>query len=177
MFSLHWLGLWDKGHMQNQLILWWSQGRVRESWLGPANFFFIVITTGQKLRDLISWFSNVAKLWYAGMKQKLRLFIIHQTATSLQQTDNLNPRIRWYPALDKSNRMKFAYFTIHLGKSPPQNGCQLNFIFFESTGFASSTFPIQLDFSQNQLATITLNTGSPLTLMYGPIFGHNQSKS
>jgi hypothetical protein len=29
----------------------------------------------------------------AKMKQELRLFAIHQTATSLQWTDNLNPRI------------------------------------------------------------------------------------
>jgi hypothetical protein len=35
---------------------------------------------------------------------------------------------------------------------------------FEGTGFTSSTFPIQPDFSQNQPATITLNTGSPQTL-------------
>ena len=39
------------------------------------------------------------------------------------------------------------------------------FLLFKSTGFTSSTFPIQLDFSQNQLATITLNTGSPRTLL------------
>jgi hypothetical protein len=36
---------------------------------------------------------------------------------------------------------------------------------WNSTGFTSSTFPIQLDFSQNQPATITLNTGSPRTLV------------
>jgi hypothetical protein len=36
--------------------------------------------------------------------------------------------------------------------------------FCKSTGFTSSTFPIQPDFSQNQPATITLNTGSPRTL-------------
>jgi hypothetical protein len=36
--------------------------------------------------------------------------------------------------------------------------------FLKSTGFTSSTFPTQLDFSQNQLAAITLNTGSPWTL-------------
>jgi hypothetical protein len=35
---------------------------------------------------------------------------------------------------------------------------------FKSTGFTSSTFPIQPDFSQNQPATITLKTGSPRTL-------------
>jgi hypothetical protein len=62
--------------------------------------------------------------------------------------------------------MKSAYFTIHPGKNPPpQNGCQLTSgFFFQSTGFTSSTFPIQPDFSQNQLAAITLNTGSPWTL-------------
>ena len=43
------------------------------------------------------------------MKQMLRLFAIHQTATNLQRTDNLNPRTIWYPALDESNRMKFSY--------------------------------------------------------------------
>jgi hypothetical protein len=40
------------------------------------------------------------------MKQKLRMFAIHQTTTSLQQIDNLDPRTKWYPALDESNRMK-----------------------------------------------------------------------
>ena len=47
------------------------------------------------------------------MKQKFRMFAIHQTPTSLQQTDNLNPRTKSYPALDESNRMKSAYFIIH----------------------------------------------------------------
>jgi hypothetical protein len=37
-------------------------------------------------------------------------------------------------------------------------------VFFISTGVTSSTFPIQPDFSQNQPAAITLNTGSPWTL-------------
>jgi hypothetical protein len=49
--------------------------------------------------------------------------------------------------------MKFPYFTIHPGKNPPpQNGCRLKSVFFifKSTGFTSSTFPIQPDFSQNQ---------------------------
>jgi hypothetical protein len=36
--------------------------------------------------------------------------------------------------------------------------------FLKSTGFTSSTFPIQPDFSQNQPATITLYTGSTRTL-------------
>ena len=36
---------------------------------------------------------------------------------------------------------------------------------FLSIGFTSSTFPIQPEFSQNQPAAITLNTGSPQTLM------------
>ena len=93
------------------------------------------------------------------MKQKFRLFAIHQTAKSLQRTYNLDPRTRWYPALDESNQMNSTYFTIHLGKNPPpQHGC------FKSIGFTSSTFPIQPDFSQNQLAAITLNTTSPRTL-------------
>jgi hypothetical protein len=60
------------------------------------------------------------------MKQKFRLFAIHQTATSLQRTYNLNPRTNWYPALDESNRMKSTYFTTHPSKNPPpQNGFQL----------------------------------------------------
>ena len=60
--------------------------------------------------------------------------------------------------------MKSTYFTIHPGKNPPQNGCRLTSVYFESTGFTSSTLPIQPDFSQNQPAAITLNTGSPRTL-------------
>ena len=40
----------------------------------------------------------------------------------------------------------------------------------KNTGFTSSTFPIQRDFSQNQLATITLNTGSPQTLFQSSIY-------
>ena len=40
--------------------------------------------------------------------------------------------------------------------------------FPKSTGFTSSTFPIQPDFSQNQPAAITLNTGSPRTLVRMP---------
>jgi hypothetical protein len=61
--------------------------------------------------------------------------------------------------------MKSGYFTIHPGKDPPpQNGCRLkSFSFFKSTGFTSSTFPIQPDFSQNKPAAITLNAGSPRT--------------
>jgi hypothetical protein len=65
------------------------------------------------------------------MKQKVCLFAIHQTASSLQWVDNLNLRTRWYLALDESNRMKSAYFTIHLGKNPPpQKGCELKSVFF-----------------------------------------------
>jgi len=63
--------------------------------------------------------------------------------------------------------MKFAYFTIHMGKNPPpQNGCPLKSVFFfkKSTGFTSSTFPIQPDLSQNQPAAITLNSNYPRTL-------------
>ena len=104
------------------------------------------------------------------MKPTLRLFAIHQITTSLQWTYNLNLRTRWYPSLDESNRMKSAYFTIHSGKNPPpQNGCRLKSVFFIkiNTGFTSSTFPIQPDFSQNQPASITLNTGSPWTLHMG----------
>ena len=86
------------------------------------------------------------------------MFAIHQPVTNLQRTDNLNPRHRWYLALHESNQMKSAYVTIHPDKNPPpQNGCQLKsvFFFFKSTGFTSSTFPIQPDFSQNQPAAIT----------------------
>jgi hypothetical protein len=97
----------------------------------PANFFFIVMTTGQELGHLISKPVFQQKLWNAIMKQKLRMFAIHQTATSLQQTYNLNPRTTWYPTLDELNRMKSAYFKIHPGKNPPpQNGCQLKSRFF-----------------------------------------------
>ena len=75
------------------------------------------MTTGQELGQLISKLvSNVAKLWNAIMKQRLRLFAIYQTTTSLQRTYNLNPRTIWYPALDESNHMKSAYLTIHPGK-------------------------------------------------------------
>jgi hypothetical protein len=38
-------------------------------------------------------------------------------------------------------------------------------LFFKTTGLTSSTFPIQPDVSQNQPAAITLNTGSPRTLI------------
>jgi hypothetical protein len=40
-----------------------------------------------------------------------------------------------------------------------------NPVFFKSAGFTSSTISIQPDFSQNQPAAITLNTGSPWTLL------------
>ena len=39
------------------------------------------------------------------------------------------------------------------------------FLLVKITGFTSFTFPIQLDFSQNQPAIVTLNTGSPQTLI------------
>jgi hypothetical protein len=63
--------------------------------------------------------------------------------------------------------MKSTYVTIHPGKnSPSQNGYRLKSVFFlKGTGFTSSTFPIQPDLSQNQPAAITLNTGSPRTLI------------
>jgi len=108
------------------------------------------------------------------MKQKLRSFDIHQTATSLQRTYNLNPTTIWYPALNESNQMKSTYFTIHPGKNPPpQNGCRLKSVFihlfiFKSTDFTSSTFPIQPNFPQNHPAAITLNTRSPRTLVCPP---------
>ena len=38
------------------------------------------------------------------------------------------------------------------------------YLFILNIGFTSSTFPIRPDFSQNQLAAITLNTGSSKTL-------------
>jgi hypothetical protein len=48
----------------------------------------------------------------------------------------------------------------------PFEKCFFFFFFFsKNTGFTSSTFPNQPDFSQNQLAAITLNTGSPRTLL------------
>jgi hypothetical protein len=48
------------------------------------------------------------------------------------------------------------------------------FFLFKNTGFTSSTFPIQPDFSQNQPVTITLNTGAPRALAQ-EAFGHKQS--
>jgi hypothetical protein len=105
------------------------------------------------------------------MKQKLRMFAIHQTAISLQRTNNLNPRTSSYPALNEPNRMNSAYFIIHPGKSPPpQNDCRLKSDFKnknkkqKNNGSTSSTFPIQPGFSQNQPAAITLNTSFPRTL-------------
>jgi hypothetical protein len=96
------------------------------------------------------------------MNQKLRMFAIRQTATSLQRTYNLNPRTIWYPTVDESKRMKSACYTIHLSKNPPpKNACWLKSFFFKSTGFTSSTSPIQPGFSQNQPAAITLNTDFP----------------
>jgi hypothetical protein len=63
--------------------------------------------------------------------------------------------------------MKTAYITIHRGKNPPpQNGSRLKSVFLiKSTGFTSSTFPTQPDFSQNQPDVITLNICSSLTLI------------
>jgi hypothetical protein len=100
------------------------------------------------------------------MKQKLCLFVIHQTATSLQRTYNLDPGTIRYPTLDESNWMKSTYFTIRMGKILlPKLVASRNPIFFlKNIGFTSSTFPIQLDFSQNQPTAITLNTSSPRTL-------------
>ena len=113
------------------------------------------------------------------MKQKLRLFDIHQTTTSLRRTHNLNPRTKWYPGLDESNRMKSTYFIIQPAKNPPpQNGCRLKsrFFFFKSTGFTSSTFPIQPNSPQNQPVAITLNTGfSPDIGVWPPL--HTQRNS
>jgi hypothetical protein len=75
------------------------------------------------------------------MKQKFCMFIIHQTATSLQWTDNLNTTTR-YPALDESNRMKSAYFTIQPGNNPPpQNDCRLKSVFFLNHQFHILHFP------------------------------------
>ena len=105
------------------------------------------------------------------MNQKLRLFVIHQTVTSPELTNNLNLRTRWYLTLDESNRMKSAYFTIRPGKILLlKMVAGWNPLFLKSTGFTSSTFPIQPDFSQNQPATITLvNTGVPRTLLLNEI--------
>ena len=62
----------------------------------------------------------------------------------------------WNPSISQ-----FIHVKIILLKMVPD----WNPFFFKSTGFISSTFPIQPDFSQNQPATITLNTGSPRTLL------------
>ena len=65
------------------------------------------------------------------MKPKLRMSTIHQTATSLERTNNLNPKTKRYPALDESNQMKSTYCTIHPGKNPPpQSGCRLKSVDF-----------------------------------------------
>ena len=86
----------------------------------PTNYFFIVTTSGQELGYwYVSRFSNVARLWNAIMKQKLCMFVVHQTAISLQCTKHLNPRTRWYPALHEPNRIKPTYVTSHPGKNPP----------------------------------------------------------
>jgi hypothetical protein len=63
--------------------------------------------------------------------------------------------------------MQTAYITIHRGKNPPpQNGSWLKSVFLiKSTGFTSSTFPTQPDFSQNQPDFITLNICSSRTLI------------
>jgi hypothetical protein len=65
--------------------------------------------------------------------------------------------------------MKSAYFTIHPGENPlPQNGCRLKSVFKKKRKkkhrFLILRFP-NSTFSQNQSATITLNTGSPRTLV------------
>ena len=44
--------------------------------------------------------------------------------------------------------------------------------YFKSTNFTSFTFSIQQEFSQNQPAAITLNTGSPRTLLRLNTCGH-----
>jgi hypothetical protein len=63
--------------------------------------------------------------------------------------------------------MKSAYFTIHPGKISSSSKwlpVEIRFVFvFKNTGFTSSTFPIQPDFSQDQPATH--NTGSPRTTL------------
>ena len=99
------------------------------------------------------------------MKQKLRMLAYHQTATSLQRTDNLNPRSRRYSTLDESNRMKSACFTIlHPGKHPPpQNGSRLKSVsLLKAPVSHPPTFAIQPDFPWHQPAAITLNTGGGL---------------
>jgi len=121
-----------------------------------ANLFFIVMPTGQELGHWwVSQFSDVVKLWNATTKKMFRLFAIHQTATSLQRTDNLNPRTGWYPALDEINWMKYAYFTIHPGKnSPPQNGFRSNSIFFSLKALVSN--PPLSEFNRSFHKTIRL---------------------
>ena len=110
------------------------------------------------------------------MKQKFRLFAIHQTPTSLQRTNYLNPKTIWYPVLDESNMMKSVYFTIHPSKkysSLKWLPVEIQFL-VKCTGFTSSTFPIQPDFSQNQPAAIALNPGN---IRLGRILGTIGQKS
>ena len=63
----------------------------------------------------------------------------------------------WNPPLSQFIRVKILLLKMVAGRNP--------FCFFKSTGFTSFTFPMQPEFSQNQPATITLNTGFPWTLV------------
>ena len=109
------------------------------------------------------------------MKQTLCLFAIHQIATSLQPTYNLNPRTRRYPTLGESTQMKSVYFTIHPGKNPPpQNGCQLKPPFF-SFFFQKHRFHI-LHFP-NSTRLFTKPTGRHYTKhQFSPDIASNASK-
>ena len=63
----------------------------------------------------------------------------------------------WNPHVSQFIRVEFLLLKMVAGWN-------LIFFFFKSTGFTSSSLPIQPDFSQNQQAAFTLNTGSPRTL-------------
>jgi hypothetical protein len=64
----------------------------------------------------------------------------------------------WNPPNSQFIQVKVLLLKMVTGWNP-------GFLFiFKSTSVTSSTFPIQLDFSQNQPAAITLNTGSSQTL-------------
>ena len=106
------------------------------------------------------------------------MLVCHSPNHYKLKIENLpKPKNIWYLTLDELNQMKYAYFKIHPDNYlPPHNNCQLKSALFVSIlfcfvlfclniGFTSSIFPIQSDFSQNQLAVITLNTGSPRTLI------------
>jgi hypothetical protein len=90
----------------------------------PADFFFIVMTTGPVFQC-----SKIMKCNNEAKASPVCHSLYRYKAYNGQIT--YTPRTKWYLALDESHRMRSAHFTIHLGKNPPpQNGCQLKSVFF-----------------------------------------------